>query len=119
MEFNYKALGQRIKREREARDWTQAELAVRADMSTTHISSIERGNSNFSVGYLVMLTNAFGITPNTILYDDMVASVPEINNNMINETVKDCEPWEVRVLADCMVSVKKSIRKSRIAPTKQ
>lgn len=48
MEFDYTALGKRIKQERETRGWAQAEFAALSWVSDSHISSIERGNTDFS-----------------------------------------------------------------------
>lgn len=42
-------LGQRIRRHRLDRKWTQAELARRCDLHRTFIGSVERGERNVSI----------------------------------------------------------------------
>jgi len=113
-DFDFKALGKRIKEARIAKDWTQADLAAKANMSTSHISSIERGNSEFSVRYLALLVNALDMPVGKVLYDELTSS--EIGEKLISDIICDCEPWEVRFLADCMAALKDSIQKNKIAP---
>lgn len=57
-----KELGRRVRRLREARDWTQEELAHRAGMTTVYLSGIERGIQNPSLRKLTGLADAFGIS---------------------------------------------------------
>lgn len=42
-------LGQRIRAQRLARHWTQAELARRCELHRTFIGSVERGERNISI----------------------------------------------------------------------
>ena len=42
-------LGQRIRGHRQARSWTQAELAKRCELHRTFIGSVERGERNLSI----------------------------------------------------------------------
>ena len=50
--MDLKAVGQRIKSAREAKNLTQEELAALVNLSTTHVSVIERGLESNKVGYL-------------------------------------------------------------------
>jgi len=114
MEFNNIALGKRIKEERQSRGWKQADLAAKAGVSDSYISSIERGNSDFSVKYLVKILNTFEISVDNVLYDEL--SAPGVSYKKIDEIIKDCEPWELKVLTDCLQSVRESLRKQRLMP---
>src|SRR2546423_15720850 len=42
-------LGRRLRERREARGWTQAELAAKCELHRTFIGSVERGERNVSV----------------------------------------------------------------------
>ena len=42
-------LGSRLRRHREGRGWTQAQLAQRCDLHRTFIGSVERGERNVSI----------------------------------------------------------------------
>ncbi|MFR3008268.1 MAG: helix-turn-helix domain-containing protein [Blautia faecis] len=50
--MDLKAVGQRIKSAREAKNLTQEELAALVNLSPTHVSVIERGLESYKVGYL-------------------------------------------------------------------
>ena len=114
MEIDFVALGKRIKEERISRGWKQSDLAAKAGVSDSHISGIERGNINFSVEYLVRIVNTFNISADKILHNEL--SAPEISRSFADEIFKDCEPWEVKVLMDSLISIRGSIKKQNLAP---
>ena len=109
MEFDYAELGKRIKQERENRNWTQSELAAKSGISDSHISSIERGHTEFSVKYLVKLVNAFGMPIDTLLYDEIYAC--ETSYKLIDDIIKDCSQREIKMLAGSLNGIKVSLRK--------
>ncbi|GAB4068035.1 helix-turn-helix transcriptional regulator [Ancylobacter sonchi] len=55
-------LARRLKLEREARGWSLADLAARAEVGKATISKIERGEISPTAVTLVRLANAFGLT---------------------------------------------------------
>ncbi|HMH66064.1 MAG TPA: XRE family transcriptional regulator [Rhizomicrobium sp.] len=55
-------LAGQIRREREARGWSQAELAQHSGVAKASISKIERGEMSPSAGLLVRLATAFDLT---------------------------------------------------------
>jgi len=54
-------LAERIKTLRQARGWTQEQLAERAAMQRSYLADLELGRRNPSVRTLVKVANAFGI----------------------------------------------------------
>ena len=60
-------LARRIRLEREARGWSQSELAERSDVSKAMISKIERGEASPTAALLVKLATAFELTLATLL----------------------------------------------------
>lgn len=63
-----KAIGQNIKRIRELRGYTQAELAFMCgDKDWSQISRMERGLVNFSISYLLLVAEQLEISPKEIL----------------------------------------------------
>lgn len=56
------ALSQRLRLEREARDWSLADLAARSGVSRAMISRIERGEASPTAALLGRLSAAFGLT---------------------------------------------------------
>ncbi len=61
------SLAQRIGIEREARGWSQGELADRSGVSKAMISKIERGEASPTAALLGRLSGAFGLTLSTLL----------------------------------------------------
>ena len=56
------ALGQNVRRRREARELTQEKLAERASLDPTYISGIERGLRNPGIKNVARLAKALGFT---------------------------------------------------------
>jgi len=54
-------VGLNIKAVREARGWSQEELADRAELHRTYVSGVERGIRNPTVTVLERLANALGV----------------------------------------------------------
>lgn len=55
------AIGRRIRQLRMARGLTLADVADRANLSTSMISAVERGRANSSVGTLIAIAEALGV----------------------------------------------------------
>ncbi len=56
------ALGQNVRRRREARDLTQEKLAEKAGLDPTYISGIERGLRNPGIKNVAKLAKALGFS---------------------------------------------------------
>jgi transcriptional regulator with XRE-family HTH domain len=63
------AFGQRVKELRERLDWSQEKLSERANLDTTYISGIERGQRNPGLNTLQRLARALGVTLPALLSD--------------------------------------------------
>lgn len=61
------ALGQNVRRRREARELTQEKLAERASLDPTYISGIERGLRNPGIKNVAKLAKALGVTTAELL----------------------------------------------------
>ena len=58
--FDYKAMGERVHDLRRKANLTQEELAEKANISTSFVGHIERGEKKFSVATLYYLAEALG-----------------------------------------------------------
>lgn len=59
--------GKLLRRKRQELNLTQQELAEKADLDSTYISSIERGERNVSLGNLIALATALNIEPQELI----------------------------------------------------
>jgi len=67
--MNLKAIGARIKTAREAKHLTQEQLAEMLDLSSTHISVIERGVKEPKLDTFVRIANALDVSADSLLLD--------------------------------------------------
>ncbi len=64
-------IGERIKKYREQRKLSMSELAERAGVAKSYLSSIERNlQSNPSVQFLEKISTVLGVSVNTLLHDE-------------------------------------------------
>ena len=64
-------IGERIKKYREQRKLSMSELADRAGVAKSYLSSIERNlQSNPSVQFLEKISSVLGVSVNTLLHDN-------------------------------------------------
>ena len=59
--------GLRVRQLREARGWSQEDLAEKADMHRTYVSGIERGTRNPTLTVLGRIAGGFGMTLDELL----------------------------------------------------
>ncbi len=67
--MNQKAIGRRIKAAREKRQLTQEQLAELVDLSTMHISVIERGVKLPKLETLINIANVLDVSADVLLQD--------------------------------------------------
>ena len=106
MELDYKAIGKRIKIQRIQREMTQEKLAELTGLSNPHISNVETGSTQVS---LIAIANALEITPDVLLCDN-IRYGKHIFKNAVMEAVDDCDEVEIRIMADMVQALKRSIR---------
>ena len=65
-----RSLGQRIREARLSAGLTQSALAEKADVSTNHISAIERGASDTKTEHFAKIVQALGVSADFLLFGD-------------------------------------------------
>ena len=60
-------LGQEIRRQRIERGWKQIDLAAESNMSTNHVSGVERGQREICIDSLERLAKALDLKPSDLL----------------------------------------------------
>ena len=80
--MDLKAVGQRIKDAREAKNLTQEELAALVNLSSTHVSMIERGLKVTKLDTFVAIANALDVSADELLVDVVAQSVTGVSNRL-------------------------------------
>lgn len=105
--MDYFKIGQKIRKFRKVRGLSQEELAERINISTTHMSHIETGNTKLSLSVFVDIANALEIRTDDLLDDREAAASSYIDE--IASVLEHCSPKEARVIVDVVKATKTSI----------
>ena len=91
--MDLKAVGQRIRKAREAKGLTQEALANRVGLSPTHISVIERGIKSARLETFVAISNALEVSADSLLIDVVEHSIDGVTNEWV-ERIRKLPPDE-------------------------
>ena len=109
--MDYYAIGQRIRKIRQARGLSQEKLAEKVGISTTHMSHIETANTKMSLSTFTEIATVLEVRTDELLYD----SRPEdrsVSINYITELLDDCTIQQIRIIEDIVKVVKESLNKN-------
>jgi transcriptional regulator with XRE-family HTH domain len=85
---------ERLKKEREIRDWSQNELAEKIHVSRQSVSKWETGKNYPSIEVIIHLSDLFGIT-----IDELLRSDEELKERVIRDSKQLAHP-KMKVLFD-------------------
>ena len=105
--MNYEAIGLRIRTFRRKKGLSQEELSERVDISVTHMSHIETGNTKLSLPVFVALAQALEVRTDELLHDPTPENMPVLEE--LSDLLNTCTPQQARCIADIAKSVKKSL----------
>lgn len=106
--MDYYKIGQRIRKIRKAHGLSQEELAEKIDISTTHMSHIETGNTKLSLPVFLDLAAALEVRTDDLL-DDAPRATTSAAMEEISSVLEQCSAQEARVIADVVKAVKRSM----------
>lgn len=112
MSIDYVALGQRIKAARARCGLTQEKLAERARLTTSHISKIETADTKPSLSTIVEIANAMAVSVDSLLCDSVIQPVVYLHQDFA-ELLEDATHEELKIMADTLRALKKSLRLNR------
>jgi transcriptional regulator with XRE-family HTH domain len=108
--MDYYKIGQRIRKVRKAHGLSQEELAEQINISTTHMSHIETGNTKLSLQVLVDIAAALEVRT-----DDLLATPSEQTTSSamddIASIMEHCTAQEAKILVDVVRATKLSMDK--------
>lgn len=90
-----KELGERIKRFRLERNLTLKEVELKAKVSATHVSEIERGMTSPTVGALTKIAKALGTEPSYFLQNNSYPNVSMVKKD--RRRVLTYDDWGAKV----------------------
>lgn len=93
-----KSIGVRIKAAREAKNLTQEDLAAIIDLSTTHMSVIERGVKAPKLETFVSIANALEVSADSLLFDVVDHSTDGIANEISSKISELPKKEQKRIL---------------------
>lgn len=108
--MDYYKIGQRIRKIRRAHGLSQEELSEKVNISTTHMSHIETGNTKLSLPVLVDIAKALEVRTDDLLNDGAAATTGTALDE-IAAVLAHCTAKESKVLADVVKATKLSIDK--------
>lgn len=108
--MNYYRIGQKIRKIRKAHELSQEELAEKINISTTHMSHIETGNTKLSLPVLVDIANALEVRTDDLLDNSAVATT-STSLEEIAAVLERCSAQEAKVIVDVVKATKRSIDK--------
>lgn len=73
--------GQNLRRVRRLKEISQEELALRADLSRTYVSEVERGVRNVSIDNMGLLADALGVPLRDLVDPSMFSGIEGHFNN--------------------------------------
>ena len=68
--MNYEEIGKRIRKYRKLKNLSQEQLAEKINISTTHMSHIETGNTKLSLQVLVDLATVLEVNTDDLIIDN-------------------------------------------------
>ena len=101
--FDLKKIGNRIKKLRVDKQYTQAQLAKSIDVTTNYISLIENGKGKASLNVFYKLSIIFDITINELLYENKTTAEYHFKNFFDNAST-----YEISLVDDLIKSIEQN-----------
>ena len=111
--LDYFQIGQRIRKFRRAAGLSQEELAEKIDISTTHMSHIETGNTKLSLPVLTDIAMHLDVRADDLLFDIPRAGRVSATEEILH-TLDQCDETQLRIMADMIRELKITLDKNNV-----
>lgn len=108
--MDYYKIGQKIRKIRKAHGLSQEELAEKVNISTTHMSHIETGNTKLSLPVFVDIATALEVRTDDLLDNPHITTISS-SLEEIAAVLERCSAKESKVIADVVKATKLSMDK--------
>lgn len=99
MSLDYSIIGERLKKARIKKGFTQEQLAEKIDVSVAFLSRVERGKAKINLNRLNQLCDLLDISEGNVL-----TGVGNTSSNYLNEEfsnlLKSCPPDKIKLIYD-------------------
>lgn len=106
--MNIVSIGQRIRKYRKAKGWSQEVFAEKIGISTTYVGMIERGEKIPALETFVTITNVLDVSPDLLLADVVNAQYQIKSSELIDE-INTLPPFErdriYGIIRACIITV--------------
>ncbi|MBR1810034.1 MAG: helix-turn-helix transcriptional regulator [Clostridia bacterium] len=103
----YKEIGERIRNTRIKKGMSQEQLADKAQLSTSHVSEIERGNKELRISTLYRIVEALE-TPTDNLIRPHIPQTVEYYKKEFSDLLEGCTPAQIEFITRIVREVKKT-----------
>ncbi len=107
--MNYFKIGEKIRKYRKAKGFSQEFLAEKVGISVTHMSHIETGNTKLSLPVLVDLAKALEVQTDDLLTDRQTGRTVAIEE--LDEVLNSCSTEQIKVILDIVKATKTALDK--------
>ena len=97
MALDYAVIGQRIKKARLAKNYTQELLAEKVDISVAFLSRVERGSSHINLKRLSQLCTLLDVSEGYLLNGASSDSINYLTKEF-SDLIKHCNPEKQRLI---------------------
>ena len=91
MTLDYVLIGERLKKARLAKGFTQEQIAEKLDLSVAFLSRVERGNAHINLTRLSQLCSIYGISEGEIL-NGTSSNSSDYMQKEFSTLLKNCSP---------------------------
>lgn len=104
--MDYYEIGQKIRKYRKEKGLSQEQLAEAANISVTHMSHIETGNTKLSLPVLVDIAETLQANTDDLLFSRKIPD-SEAATNLI-KLLSDCNTQQIKLIFDVAKTIKSS-----------
>ena len=108
--MDYYMIGQNIRKIRKAQGLSQEELAEKINISTTHMSHIETGNTKLSLPVLVELAKVLEVRTDDLLNTETARTTTDTQKD-VAELLEGCSFQEAKVIMEVVKATKLAMDK--------
>ena len=110
--IDYASIGYKVKQARLKNNVTQEQLAEAVGVGVTHISHLETGSGTVSLKVFIAIVNYLGCSADELLCKELKTARPHVEN-WLAELVEDCDQNEIKIIADTVTALKKTLKQNR------